>query len=211
VLALGDPAYGAAGSALQVYCRGVPLAQLVNGRAEIDAITRDGDLRLLGADATEDGLRKALARAGGWRSVHLACHGIVHERNPALSALALAPAKGHDGFLTALEITAMTMDTDLAVLSACDTGRGRHLAGEGLLGLARAFMAAGARRVLVSLWPVDDEATRALMARLYDEWRGKGRPLYEALRAAQAHVRSARPAWAHPYYWGAWVLWGPPE
>jgi hypothetical protein len=211
VLALGDPAYGERGSAVEVYAGGVPLARLPQGRAEIDAITREGDVRLLGAAATEAGLRRALEQRKEWRAVHLACHGIVNAGNPALSALALTPGGGDDGFLTALEISALPLDSGLAVLSACDTGRGRHAAGEGFLGLARAFTVAGPRRVLVSLWPVDDEATRALMARLYQEWRTNGRPLDAALRAAQDHVRTARSAWAHPYYWGAWVLWGPPE
>jgi CHAT domain-containing protein len=88
---------------------------------------------------------------------------------------------------------------------------------EGLVGLARAFMFAGAPRVLGSLWKVDDDATRALMTRFYELWNpadGKpGLPTAEALRRAQALVRDdpAHPQWRHPYYWAAWVLWGLPS
>ena len=84
------------------------------------------------------------------------------------------------------------------------------LEGEGLLGLTRAFLLAGASRVLCSLWKVDDAATRALMERFYALWHprdgSEGLSAAAALRAAQAHVR-AQEQWAHPYYWAAWVLW----
>jgi CHAT domain-containing protein len=95
------------------------------------------------------------------------------------------------------------------VLSACETSRGRVVTGEGVLGLTRAFMFAGAPRVLGSLWKVDDEATTALMIEMYAGWK-RGLGPAEALRAAQAAVRS-RERWRHPHYWAAWALWGLPD
>ena len=108
----------------------------------------------------------------------------------------------------------MRLPADLVVLSACDTARGRIVRGEGIVGLTRAFMFAGAPRVICSLWKVDDEATSALMMRFYELWIPKdgkqGLPTAEALREAQAFVR-AQPKWKHPFFWAAWVLWGLPS
>ena len=171
-----------------------------------------GDRLLLGADATEARLRDALGERPHWRSVHLACHGSVDVERPLLSALLLAPGEDGDGTLTAEEVFGMRFPADLVVLSACETGRGRIFRGEGVVGLTRAFMFAGAPRVLVSLHEVDDEATRELMVRFYALWNpgeGEGLPAAEALRAAQKHVRSI-PRFRHPRYWAAWVLWGLP-
>ncbi|MDA1195382.1 MAG: CHAT domain-containing protein [Planctomycetota bacterium] len=106
------------------------------------------------------------------------------------------------------------MPTDLAVLSACETGQGRLAWGEGIVGLTRALMYAGAPRVLCSLWKVDDAATHALMVKFYAAWRASdgtpNRGVAAALRAAQDHVR-AQPQWKHPYYWAGWVVWGLPD
>ncbi len=116
---------------------------------------------------------------------------------------------------------------DLVVLSAWETGRGLIGHGEGIVGLMRAFMYAGAPRVICSLWKVDDEATLALMKRFYELWNpagtlseqseSKGREngsagldVADALREAQTFVRGHE-KWEHPYYWAAWVLWGLPE
>jgi CHAT domain-containing protein len=138
--------------------------------------------------------------------VHLACHGIVDPERPLFSALALTPTEGDDGFLTALEVFRMQIPADLVVLSACETGKGKIYRAEGIVGLTRAFMFAGAPRVLVSLWKVDDEATAALMTKFYEGWKA-GVPAAQALRRAQTHVR-AQEKWKHPAYWAAWVLWG---
>ena len=130
-----------------------------------------------------------------------------------LSALALTADEENDGFLTAHEIFRMSIPADLVVLSACETGKGRIYRTEGIVGLTRAFMFAGAPRVVCSLWKVDDEATQALMVRFYELWNPKdgseGLSAAAALGQAQAHVRSQE-RWAHPYYWAAWVLWGLP-
>ncbi|MDF1701918.1 MAG: CHAT domain-containing protein [Planctomycetota bacterium] len=223
VLAMGDPFYGTGGSAAvaSVYTRsrgvtrsdsraGGTLAQLPATRPEVKAV---GDVLLLGKEANEARFRSAVVAEERWRAVHFACHGLVNPDAADLCALALTPHGEDDGFLTSLELLQMRIPTDLAVLSACETGRGQVKAGVGLMGLARSFIHAGAPRVVCSLWKVDDEATKAFMGKFYELWnpkKGKGIAPAEALKQAQAHVRSQE-KWKHPYYWGAWVLWGLPR
>ena len=174
-----------------------------------------GGVRLLGARATEAGLREAVRdpKHPRWRSIHLACHGIANATQPSLSALAVTPAGEDDGFLTALEVLEMRMSADLAVLSACESGRGKLVRGEGLVGLARAFMI-GAPRVIVSLWKVDDQATLALMKKFYELWNPKDSSAKmgtaAALKKAQEYVRSQE-GWKHPQFWAPWLLWGLPD
>jgi CHAT domain-containing protein/tetratricopeptide (TPR) repeat protein len=187
------------------------LSDLPGTQAESKAV---GDQVLLGKQASEAGLRKVLASRPRWRGVHFACHGLLDMDHPMRSALALAEGGADDGMLSVLEVFTMKVPTDLVVLSACETGRGRIYRAEGILGLTRAFMYAGAPRVLCSLWKVDDDATRALMTRFYELWNprdaGKGISAAAALRQAQEHVR-AQDKWKSPYFWAAWVLWGLPD
>ncbi len=200
VLALGDPEYRVAGVGSG---RARELRPLPWARAEAQAVGTDV---LLGAEATEHGLREALARRPRWRALHLACHGLVDEQAPTLSALALTRTEQDDGLWTAMEVLASRVPADLAVLSACETGRGKVVRGEGILGLTRAFLYAGPPRVLVSLWPVDDEAAAALMKPFYAAWTrdvGAARALHDA----QVAVRSKK-EWSHPFYWAGWTLWG---
>ncbi len=212
-LALGDPDYGGPRDARMVALLrdGGTLSPLPGSREEARAV---GTTVLLGKDATEEGLAAALASRPRWRAVHLACHGVLDQERPWLSSLALARGGASDGYLTVQEAFDLRCPADLVVLSACETGRGRVARGEGIVGLVRAFMFAGAPRVLVSLWKVDDEATRALMVRFYELWNpgdgAPGRGAAAALRAAQEHVASQE-RWRHPRYWAAWVLWGLPE
>ena len=146
--------------------------------------------------------------------MHLACHGLIDTRYPLRSSLALTPAAPDDGRLTATEVIRLGIDADLAVLSACGTGRGQRLFVEGLMGFNRSFMLSGTPRVLTSLWNVDDESTHALMVKFYDYWNPKdgsrGLRASAALKKAQEDVKKDK-RWAHPYYWAAWVLWGIPE
>ena len=206
VLGIGDPDYRhSPPQASRV--RSGRLVALPSTRAEIMAVA---DVRLLGREATEQGLRGALMRRKRWRSVHFACHGLVDAEHPLRSALALTAGGNDDGYLTALDIMRLRAPSDLVVLSACETGRGKVFSSEGVVGLTRAFMFAGTPRIICSLWKVDDEATQALMIKLYELWSpesGRGLPLVSALRAAQAHLRT-QPRWKHPYYWAAWQLWG---
>ncbi|MCC7136963.1 MAG: CHAT domain-containing protein [Planctomycetes bacterium] len=214
VLALGDPDYATKIDERALAVNRGAAGKLVRLPATRDEALAVGTTTLLGADATEAGLRKALAERKRWRAVHLACHGLVNTERPALSSLAITAAGDDDGFLTCLDVFRMKVPSDLVVLSACETGKGKVVKGEGIVGLTRAFMFAGSPRVLCSLWKVDDAATSALMTKFYELWNPKdgkpGLPSAEALRAAQEHVRSQE-KWKHPYYWAAWVLWGLPS
>jgi CHAT domain-containing protein len=134
----------------------------------------------------------------------------VDAERPWNSALVLAPGGGHDGRLTALDVVGLDLQADLAVLSACDTARGRVVRGDGVVGLLRAFLAAGTPRVLVSLWKVDDAATSALMRRFYELWKDGSVSAARALRDAQSSIRSQE-RWKDPCYWAGWELWGLPD
>ena len=212
ILAIGGPDYaGTSQGAQRAYFRGKSLAALPGAEAEVRSI---GTKTLVGPDASEPSFAKALASQSSWRAVHFACHGLVNTEKPLLSSLALTSTPGSDGFFTALEVLRSDIPADLAVLSACETGRGRLVGGEGIVGLTRAFMFAGAPRVICSLWKVDDEATRALMVKFYELWNGpdpkKRLGAAQALQKAQAFVRGHE-KWEHPSFWAAWVLWGLPE
>ena len=211
ILALGAPDYGGVSKGAQAtYYRGRTLSPLPATRKEVETI---GTKRLLGAAASEAGLREALPMSKRWRAVHFACHGLVDIDRPMLSSLALSNVGEGDGFLTALEVLRMKIPADLAVLSACETATGKIVQGEGIVGLTRAFMFAGTPRVICSLWNVDDEATQALMIKFYELWNpkeGKGLGAAAALQQAQAFIRG-QDRWKHPYYWAAWVLWGLPD
>jgi len=231
VLALGDPDYGdtpppsdwAGGKAV----RSGELVRLEGSGAEARAV---GDVVLLREKASETKLREVLTQPrtesgkalGPWRAIHLACHGLVNRSRPALSGLALAHTDEDDGLLRGGDIARLRMNADLVVLSACDSGRGEETEGEGILGFTSMFQIAGARRVIVSLWKVDDEATRLLMIEFHRLWNAKDPTkridAAAALRAAQAYVRDyarhhggQHPEWRNPHYWAAWQLWGPAD
>lgn len=176
---------------------------------------------LVGPDATEAAFKRL---APGQRVIHLATHAFVAEGTEAdllpMSGLALAGANDgrcdgadadHDGILTADEIASEDLSAaEWVVLSACDTGSGPIQTGEGVLGLNRAFEIAGARTLVMSLWKVDDQATRQWMKRLY-EARLRGSPWPEAMRQASLSVMADRKAAGlsvDPFYWGAFVATG---
>jgi len=214
VLALGDPDYSGVETPKPdalIQRGGGDLQPLPGSGKEAKAV---GDVLLLSDKATVDGLRQALLGAKRWRAVHLACHGHVDPERPVLSSLMLTPGKEDDGTLRCLDVFRMRIPADLAVLSACETGKGRVYRAEGVVGFTRAFLFAGCPRVIVSVWRVDDDATRALMVKFYELWNPKdgsqGLAAATALRKAQEHVRS-REKWKHPYFWAAWQLWGLPD
>jgi CHAT domain-containing protein/tetratricopeptide (TPR) repeat protein len=159
--------------------------------------------------ATRDrALGEALA---DYRFIHFATHGIVRPDVPNLSSIVLSfvdgSGKTRDPFLTLPDIYEMRLNADVVVLSACSTAEGRNVPGEGPIGLARAFMYAGAPRVIASLWRVNDIATAELMKRFYRGMLVEKLPAAAALRAAQQQV-AAIPRWSSPYYWAPFVLQG---
>jgi CHAT domain-containing protein len=161
----------------------------------------------LGDEATESRFKSSgLER---YRYVHLATHGVVDEEHPGLSRLLFAPesGSGEDGVLHLGEVYNLSLDADLVVLSACDTGRGRVARGEGIIGFTRAFLYAGAQSLVVSLWPVSDAAASELVVDFYRELLA-GRPRAEALRQAKLRTMARNPEYAKPYYWSSLVLVG---
>jgi hypothetical protein len=137
--------------------------------------------------------------------LHLAAHGSYNLHNPLYSAIALAEDQANDGQLEVHEIYGLDLtNTDLVVLSACQTQLGELSAGDEVVGLTRAFFFAGTPTVIASLWNVDDEATSLLMEHFYTHLReGVGKAA--ALRQAQLEVREAYP---EPHYWAGFVLSG---
>lgn len=193
--------------------RGRDLGPLPATRREVEAIAGlfpEGAAKYLGEDATEE---RAKTVGRGVRYLHFACHGLINQRFPLNSALALTirerPQDGQDnGLLQAWEIMEkVRVDADLVTLSACDSGLGKEVGGEGVVGLTRAFQYAGARSVVASLWSVPDESTAELMRRFYGHLK-TGRSKDEALRAAQIGAIRGRGRAAHPSRWAAFQLHG---
>jgi CHAT domain-containing protein len=165
-------------------------------------------------EATDFEASRALAMDGTlglFRSVHIATHGLLNTVRPELSGVVLSlvdeSGRPQDGFLRLQDIYNLRLSADLVVLSACQTALGRPIAGEGLVGLARGFMHAGAPRVVATLWKVDDSATAELMTRFYRSMVEEGAPAAQALRAAQRALARDR-RFAAPFYWAGFTLQG---
>jgi len=146
-----------------------------------------------------------------YRVVHFATHGLLDNEHPELSGLVFSLVDQHgkpqNGFVELQDIYNLNLSADLVVLSACETGLGKEVRGEGLVGLTRGFMYAGANRVMASLWSVDDVATAELMGRFYQAMEQQGRRPAAALRQAQvAMLKQER--WSSPYYWAGFVIQG---
>jgi tetratricopeptide (TPR) repeat protein len=143
-----------------------------------------------------------------YKIIHFAAHGLIDDQRPARSSIVLSldPASPEDGFVQVREIYNLKMRASLVGLSACQTGLGRFVRGEGIEGLNRAFFYAGASSVLMTLWSINDEAGSQLMERFYRRLRAAD-PITDALRAAKLDlIRS--PAFSHPYYWAGYVVTG---
>jgi CHAT domain-containing protein len=146
-----------------------------------------------------------------YRYVHFATHGLADSERPELSTIVLSlfdeQGRPQDGFLRAHEVYNLNLPAEMVVLSACETGLGKLTKGEGLVSLTRGFMYAGAARVVVSLWSVNDRATAELMTKFYRRVLVEGERPAAALRAAQIEMwRDKR--WEAPYYWAAFTLQG---
>lgn len=151
------------------------------------------------------------AELSQFRHIHFATHGILDSTHPQLSGIVLSlvdeRGRAQDGYLRLHEIYNLDLPAELVVLSACQTGLGKVVRGEGLVGLTRGFMYAGSPRVAASLWKVDDAATAELMAVFYRGMLKEGLAPSAALRRAQVEML-AHEQWQSPYYWAAFVLQG---
>jgi CHAT domain-containing protein len=182
-------------------------------REEADAIAGlvapENRLRFVDFDASRDTVLKA--SLGDYRILHFSTHGVLNSSHAELSGLVLSmygrSGAPQDGFLRLHEIYNLTLNADLVVLSACETALGTEIRGEGLFGLARGFLYAGAARVVASLWNVEDQATGVLMKRFYEDMLSGGRSPAAALRSAQITMLR-NPRWSQPYFWAAFVLEG---
>jgi CHAT domain-containing protein/Tfp pilus assembly protein PilF len=229
VVAFGDPAYRPIPQGMETSGPGpaavgvLELTPLPATRAEVEHLGRlypQSSRLWLGAEATEERVKGIDASVA---IIHLACHGLTDERFPLDSALALAaPGPRSDsrenGLLQAWEIYEdIRIDADLVTLSACETALGKELAGEGLIGLTRAFQFAGARSIVASLWRVADQVTAELVKRFYTHL-STGMSKDQALRHAQLDLirtpiavsddASARLDASHPYCWASFELIG---
>ena len=141
--------------------------------------------------------------------IHFATHGMINEDQPDYSYLALSydPDSKEDGLLHAAEIFNLDLDADLVVLSACQTGLGRMVKGEGLIGLTRAFIYAGTPSVVVSLWSVADQSTSELMLGFYKNLITDGKDTSRSLRESKL-IMLEHPEYAHPFYWAPFVIVG---
>ncbi|NOT47721.1 MAG: CHAT domain-containing protein, partial [Acidobacteria bacterium] len=182
----------------KVLLAGVVTAQTPVVEAEIEAVGKmfDESVRFLGKEATVENLRRSSAGSG---VVHLACHGKFRQDNPGFSSLVLYSEE-----LTVKEVQNFPLENCMVVLSACESGLNEVVRGEELIGLTRAFIAAGASSLVLSLWRVDDHATLQLMETFYAEFCG-GKGVGESLRTAQRRLIEAE---FHPYLWSPFILTG---
>ncbi len=188
-------------------------SRLPFSREEAEAIaTLAGKTALM--KATDFQATRTVATSGElarFRILHFATHGLLNSERPELSGLVLSlvdeHGKSQDGFLRMHEIYNLHLPADLVVLSACQTALGKQIKGEGLVGLTRGFMYAGAERVVASLWQVDDLATAELMKRFYRGMLKDGRRPAAALRAAQLEMLKQK-RWSAPYFWAAFTIQG---
>ena len=187
---------------------------------EVNAL-RDGVFTSVGYDervqrkASESEIKQlsASGKLKEYSIVHLACHGYFDKNKAENSSVLFSEVSGRltgisreDGYLTIPETALLNLDADMVCLSACNTGKGDVRKGDGMVGLPRAFMVAGAKRVGVSLWCIDDEATAEFMTRMYRKVEKEGKSYSSAYREVKAEFR-ADEKWGHPYYWAAFVLY----
>lgn len=225
LVAFGDPIYAKEQLQKKMPAKSVKLTEngglipLPHTRKEVEAIARlyrPHARTYLGKEATEATAIREMSRAD---YLHFACHGFLNERLPRHSALVLTqpeilgmkPKENEGGYLPVWKIFKQVIHADLVVLSACDTGLGQEVAGEGLKGLTRAFLYAGADSIVVSLWTVPDEpSTIALIERFYRELMKNGKSKDVALQEAMVamyHDRQHR-QWNDPKYWASFILVG---
>ncbi len=192
---------------------GSQLGRLPSSRQEAVAIMAaapaNTTMLAMGFGATRE--RAVSTELKDYRIIHFATHGFADDTNPKMSWIALSTVneagKPQNGFLRLLDIYNLNLSADLVVLSACSTALGKNIRGEGLVGIVRGFMYAGAARVVASLWRVDDQSTAELIKLFYQGMLKDHLSPAAALRAAQVAM-SRHERWSAPYYWAGFVLQG---
>ena len=239
-LAIADPIYDQQASLNFIYKADLPnlsktrskslqgaFTALPETRAEVEAIASmiHGEKKLLfGAQASKEMFIKEVSK--GYQIIHFATHGILGGELPDINepALVLTPNVNNDGLLLASEIEGLSLNAEVVILSACNTGSGEYFYGEEIQGLAKAFALAGTKNLLVSLWPVDSDSTVRVMVAFY-KYLSDGEPVEYALAKAQQDVfnntvddssitrglkrvnkSSAQAVSKHPYYWAPFIL-----
>jgi CHAT domain-containing protein/tetratricopeptide (TPR) repeat protein len=189
------------------------LRRLRFSRQEADEITRfaNDELKL---EATDFNASRTLATSGElkqYRIIHFATHGLINNQHPELSGIVLSlvdeQGRQQNGFLRLYDLYNLKLSAELVVLSACQTALGKEIRGEGLVGLTRGFMYAGAPRVIASLWQIDDRASAEFMKRFYQGLLGQKLRPAAALRLAQVSMQNDK-RWSAPHYWAAFTLQG---
>jgi CHAT domain-containing protein/tetratricopeptide (TPR) repeat protein len=177
--------------------------------AILDAAPAGDSMKALGFAANKKMAMSEILKQ--YRIIHFATHGLINSERPELSGIVLSlideRGQAQNGFLQLHEIYNLKIAADLVVLSACQTALGKDIRGEGLLGLTRGFMYAGAARVMASLWKVDDAGTAELMGLFYKQMFKNAQRPAAALRAAQLEMLK-QGRWQSPYYWAAFTLQG---
>jgi CHAT domain-containing protein len=189
------------------------LVRLRFSRSEAEEISRlvpaASTLKALDFDASRDTVLSP--DFGRHRIVHFATHSLLNNQHPELSGVVLSlfdrSGRPQNGFLRLYDIYNLRLSSDLVVLSACQTALGQEIKGEGLIGLTRGFLYAGAPRVVATQWAIDDRATSEVMKRFYEGMLVRGERPAAALRAAQIAIWKSK-GWEAPYYWGAFTLQG---
>jgi CHAT domain-containing protein len=206
----GTPAPGAAPRAPQFE----ELPRLLFSRREALAILSlvPASERFEAMDFAADRAAATAPALGDYRYVHFATHGFFNSRHPELSGLVMSlvdpQGRPRDGFLSARDVFGLDLSAEVVVLSACRTALGKEVQGEGLVGITRGFLHAGSRRVVASLWRVDDVATAELMKRFYAAMlRAPRSSPAAALRSAQVAL-SKTDRWRDPYYWAGFLIQG---
>ena len=189
------------------------LPRLLASRREARNIFRVADkkesLFLTDFDASVKNIETANLKS--YRILHFATHGLLNTTNPELSGLVFSlydkKGKTQDGFLSLNDIYNLELSSDMVVLSACQTALGKEVRGEGLIGISRGFLYAGSKRIVASLWKVDDSATAEFMKRFYKNHLNKGMPASKALQQTKIEMKKIR-RYSSPYYWSAFTLLG---
>jgi CHAT domain-containing protein len=189
------------------------LPRLLYSRMEAQAITATMPVGkvMLALDFDANRTTATSPKLAHYGIIHFATHGLVDSEHPELSGLVLSMVdkygNAQDGFLQLQDIYNLKLPANLVVLSACETALGKEIQGEGLIGLTRGFMYAGASRVVASLWKVSDVATATLMADFYRAMEKEGMPASAALRTAQIKMWKQK-RWSDPYFWAAFQIQG---